>query len=97
MFVRCYYVKLTELGDQQCHLVAELNNMTAALVLDDDQSLPCEEMKLRRTSGSSQPWSWYWLHDDTSWRSYDNVCSIHSTLCYCQHSGVNLVALKPSP
>ena len=64
-------VKLAELGGQ-CHLVAELNTMTASLLLDDE-SLPCEEIKLQRTDGKSH-WLWYWQHDDNSWRSYSEVC-----------------------
>jgi len=63
-------MQLSELGDD-CHLVIELNTMTASLVLDDD-SPPCEEMKLRRTNDTSQ-WLWYWQHDDNSWRSYTEV------------------------
>ena len=68
-------VKLAELGDQRCQMVAKLNTMTASLVLDDDQSLPCEEMKLRRSNRakSQSHWAWYWQHDDHSWRSYAQV------------------------
>ena len=63
-------LKLSELeGD--CHLGIELNKMTASLLLDDD-SQPYDEMKLRRTGGTSQ-WLWYWQHDDESWRSYTEV------------------------
>jgi len=63
-------VKLSELGGD-CHLMTELNKMTASLLLDDD-SQPCEEMKLRRTNGTPQ-WLWYWQHNDESWRSYTEV------------------------
>ena len=63
-------LKLSELGGD-CHLVTELNKMTASLLLDDDSQL-YEEIKLRRTNGTSQ-WLWYWQHDDDSWQSYTEV------------------------
>ena len=69
--VCCVNVKLSELGDDCCHLVINLNNMTASLLLGDDSQL-YEEMKLKRTGGTSQ-WLWYWQHDDDSWRSYSKV------------------------
>jgi len=64
-------VQLSELGGDCCHLVIELNTMTASLTLDDDSQV-CEEMKLRRTASQSQ-WFWYWQHDDDSWRAYTEV------------------------
>jgi len=63
-------VKLSELG-RDCQLVIELDKKTASLVLDDD-SPPCDELKVERDDGTSQ-WLWYWQHDDQSWRSYTEV------------------------
>jgi len=68
-------MQLSELGeDDCCHLVVELNKLTASLLLGED-SQPCEEMKMRRTGGTSQ-WLWYWQHDDRSWRAYNEACPL---------------------
>ena len=71
-------VKLSELGDD-CHLVINLNNMTASLLLDED-SQPYDEMKLSRTA--TKQWLWYWQHDDDSWRSYSEVLIIIVSVSY---------------